>query len=45
MQNGYFDKLEAMQGTNNCYYIGELPNFSTVELTAAYAKDLVEKCF
>ena len=45
MQNGYFDRLEGMQGTNRTYYIGELPNFSTVELTAAYAKDLVERHF
>jgi protoporphyrinogen oxidase len=45
MQDGYFDKLESMQGTNRTYYIGELPNFSTVELTAAYAKDLTEKHF
>jgi predicted NAD/FAD-dependent oxidoreductase len=45
MQNGYFDKLEGIQGTNHTYYIGELPNFSTVELTATYAKDLIEKYF
>jgi len=45
MRNGYFDRLEAMQGNNHTYYIGELPNFSTVELTAAYAEALVEKHF
>jgi len=45
MQNGYFDKLEGLQGSNNTYYIGELPNFSTVELTAAYAKNLVARHF
>jgi len=45
MQNGYYDQLESLQGQNNTYYMGELPNFSTVELTAAYAKHLVEKHF
>lgn len=45
MHNGYFDKLEDMQGTNHTFYIGELLNFSTVELTAAQAKSLVERYF
>ena len=45
MQNGYYPKLEALQGVQNTYYTGELLNFSMVELTAAYAKDLVERFF
>jgi hypothetical protein len=45
MQNGYYPKLEALQGVQNTYYAGELLNFSMVELTAAYAKDLVERFF
>ncbi|MCK9360714.1 FAD-dependent oxidoreductase [Patescibacteria group bacterium] len=45
MQDGYFDKLEAMQGENHTYYAGELLNFSTVAHTASYAKKLVERFF
>ena len=45
MKNGFFDKLEDQQGLNRTYYIGELLNFSTVELSAGYAKNLVEKYF
>ncbi|MCC6563350.1 FAD-dependent oxidoreductase [Candidatus Uhrbacteria bacterium] len=45
MADGYFDKLEAMQGQHNTYYAGELLNFSTVAHTAGYAKKLVERFF
>lgn len=45
MRNGYFDKLEGLQGKNNTYFTGELLNFSTVELSAEHAADLVERFF
>jgi predicted NAD/FAD-dependent oxidoreductase len=45
MQNGYYKRLEAQQGIRNTYYSGELLNFSTVELTAAYSRDLVDRFF
>lgn len=45
MKNGYFDKLEALQGKKRTYYAGELLNFSTVEQSAWYAKNLVERFF
>ncbi len=45
MQNGYFDKLEALQGEHHTYFAGELLNFSTVEHTADYARKLVETHF
>lgn len=45
MRQGYFDKLEALQGKNCTYYAGELLNFSTVDLSASYAKQLVERFF
>lgn len=45
MKNGFFDKLESLQGKNNTYYCGEILNFSTVELSAEYAADLVERFF
>ncbi len=45
MQNGYYDRLEKLQSQNNTYYAGELHNFSMIEQSAAYAKDLVERYF
>ena len=45
MQDGFYRRLEALQGVNNTFYAGELLNFSTVELTAAYAKDLMNRFF
>ncbi len=45
MRKGYFDKLENLQGKNRTFYAGELPNFSTVDQSASYAKRLVERFF
>ncbi|MFH1767499.1 MAG: FAD-dependent oxidoreductase [Patescibacteria group bacterium] len=45
MKNGYFDALEAIQGANHTFYVGELMSFSTVGLTSEYADDLVERFF
>jgi protoporphyrinogen oxidase len=45
LQNGFYEKLESVQGEKHTYYLGELLNFSMVESTAAYAKNLVERCF
>ena len=43
--NGYYDRLESLQGKNKTYYIGELPSFPTVETVAAYSRNLVETHF
>lgn len=45
MRDGYFDRLGALQGSRNSYYIGELLNFSTVGLSAQYADHLVSERF
>lgn len=45
MKKGYYTKLEALQGQNRTYYLGELMNFSSVELSAVYSKDLVHRFF
>jgi protoporphyrinogen oxidase len=45
MRDGYFDKLESIQGRQDTYYVGELLNFSTVTHSASYSKDLVERFF
>lgn len=43
VREGYYDRLDALQGMNRTYYIGELLNFSTVGSTAEYAEYLVRK--
>lgn len=45
MENGYFDRVEALQGKGGVFYAGELLNFSTVEQSAWYAKTLIERYF
>jgi len=45
MRNGFYERVEKLQGKNNTFFIGELPSYSTVELTASYAKQLVKTHF
>lgn len=45
MKHGFFDKVEALQGSHHTYYAGELFNFSTVGLTSQYAHHVVERYF
>lgn len=40
-----YDLIESSQGQNGLYLAGELMNFSTVEHTAEYSKELVERFF
>lgn len=45
MANGYYGRLESLQGARRTYYTGELLNFSSVESAAAYSRALVEQRF
>ncbi|SFC50519.1 Protoporphyrinogen oxidase [Clostridium uliginosum] len=45
LSEGFYDKLEALQGKNNIYYSGEIMNFSNIESCVIYAKDLVDRFF
>lgn len=45
MKNGYFNRLESLQGKNRTYYAGEVMNFSSVGLSAEYSKNLIERFF
>lgn len=45
MKAGYYERLEGMQGQRKTFYAGELMNFSTIELSAGYSKDLVGRFF
>ncbi len=43
--SGWYEKVEAMQGTNNTYYAGEVMSFGDMDETAEYSRELVERFF
>ena len=43
--DGWYDKLDAMQGKQNTWYAGEIISFGDMEDTCAASKDLVERFF
>ncbi|MEK7632265.1 MAG: FAD-dependent oxidoreductase [Patescibacteria group bacterium] len=45
MKDGFFDRIESIQGTKNTFYVGESLNFSTVGLASEHANDLVNRLF
>lgn len=45
MRGGFYDELEALQGTFHTHYVGELLSFTLVELNRRYARHLVERFF
>ena len=44
-KNGWYEKLEAIQGTNNTYYAGEILSFGDMEDTCAASKDIIGRFF
>lgn len=45
LENGFYQRLEGMQGKYGVYFAGEIMNFPTLENCIAYAKDLVVRHF
>lgn len=45
MQDGFYDRLEAMQGQHKTFYVGGLMNFELVETIVEYSKALVKRYF
>lgn len=45
MNNGFYDKLENMQGNQHTYYAGEILNFSCVGFTSEHAEHIVNRYF
>lgn len=43
--DGWYDKVEAMQGKYDTYYAGEVMSFGDMEETAEYSRELVERFF
>ncbi len=42
---GFYDRLEALQGQRDTYYLGSICNFDLVECNVAYARQLAERSF
>jgi hypothetical protein len=45
LNNGFYYKVEALQGDNNTFYVGGTLSFETVEHSARYAQALVKTHF
>jgi predicted NAD/FAD-dependent oxidoreductase len=45
LRNGFYEKVEALQGRGNVFYVGGTLSFETVEHSARYARALVLKSF
>ena len=45
LKDGFYEKLEAIQGDHRTYYTGGLLNFELVENAAAYSDFIVGKFF
>ena len=43
--DGWYDKVEAMQGKYDTYYAGEIMSFGDMEETAQYSKELIDRFF
>ncbi len=43
--NGWYEKVEAMQGKLNTFYAGEVMSFGDMDETVEYSRDLVERFF
>ena len=43
--DGWYDKVEALQGEKNTYFAGEVMAFGDMEETVEYSKDLVRRFF
>lgn len=44
-QDGYFDKVEALQGKNGVYFTGDAMSCESMEYSCKYSKELVERFF
>lgn len=45
LDEGFYPRLEALQGQHRTWYCGEVFAFSTVETVMGYATELVDTCF
>jgi hypothetical protein len=43
--DGWYDKVEAMQGKDHTWYAGEIMSFGDMDETAEYSRELVERFY
>jgi len=43
--SGFYERFEALQGSQHMYFAGELMSFSTIEQTIRYSRELVKRFF
>ena len=43
--DGWYDRLDALQGTRNTYYAGEILSFGDMEDTCAASRDIIGRFF
>ena len=43
--DGWYEKVEALQGQKNCFFAGEVMAFGDMEETVEYSRDLVRRFF
>jgi hypothetical protein len=45
LAEGFYDKINEMQGKNNTYFLGALLAFELTERNVSYAIHLIGRCF
>ncbi|MNJ64279.1 hypothetical protein D3C77_602230 [compost metagenome] len=45
LREGFYDRLDELQGRDHIYFAGEIMNFPTLENCVVFAKYLVERFF
>ncbi|NMA86756.1 MAG: FAD-dependent oxidoreductase [Tissierellia bacterium] len=45
LENGFYDKMESMQGKYNIFLAGEIMSMLSIENSIRYSKDLIERFF
>lgn len=45
LHDGFYPRLDRLQGQRGTYYVGGLFNFETLETTAKYSRWLVHRAF
>jgi hypothetical protein len=45
LDDGFYQRISALQGTNGTYYVGSIMTFDSAEPSARFARDLMERHF
>ena len=45
LENGFYDKMESIQGKNNIFLAGEIMSMLSIENCIRYSENLLDRCF